>query len=127
MLVIYSAVALFCVGAALLVHHGCKHACDDPATSHAQRESCALVCYFQPKDVAHLETWILVFLTNAATTACCHLPKAALVLCALGLVLLLALVVARGAVLCALVPQAAAEEGTIGGQLRSVLHSVSNH
>ena len=60
-------ILLSIIGTSLLVHHGCKHAADDPATSTAQRESCAVVCYFQLKDITHFETWILVCLTNAVS------------------------------------------------------------
>ena len=45
----------------LLLHHGYKHSQEDPSTSHAQRESCGAVCYFQLKDISNHETWILVF------------------------------------------------------------------
>ena len=50
----------------LLLHHGWKHAHEDPETSHAQRESCPEVCYFQPSDVGNLRTcshemWIILF------------------------------------------------------------------
>ena len=51
----------------LLLHHGWKHAQEDPETSHAQQESCPEVCYFQPSDVFNFRTcnhemWIIVFL-----------------------------------------------------------------
>jgi len=58
---------LLLLGVVLLVHHGVHHHSDDPLTSSAQRESCAAVCYFQPKDIAHCETGCLVCLTNALT------------------------------------------------------------
>ena len=50
----------------LLLHHGWKHAHEDPATSVAQRESCPEVCYFQASDVCNFRTcnhemWILLF------------------------------------------------------------------
>ena len=65
------AASLFLVAAVLLLlHHGWKHAHEDPATSLAQRESCAEVCYFQPSDVCNFRTcnhemWILLFLALA--------------------------------------------------------------
>jgi hypothetical protein len=48
-----------CAGAALLLllHHGWTHFFEDPATSVAQRESCAWVCYFQMSDVGNCRTW----------------------------------------------------------------------
>ena len=50
----------------LLLHHGLKHALEDPETSHAQQESCPEVCYFQVSDVGNFRTcnhemWIIVF------------------------------------------------------------------
>ena len=45
------------VATVLLLHHGWKHALEDPATSVAQRESCAWVCYFQMSDVGNIKTW----------------------------------------------------------------------
>ena len=67
---VYAAVFL-AAGVALLLHHGWKHWHDDPATSVAQRESCAAVCYFQPSDVGNFKTcnhemWILLFFWLAA-------------------------------------------------------------
>jgi hypothetical protein len=65
------AASLFFVAAVLLLlHHGWKHAHEDPATSLAQRESCPEVCYFQPSDVGNFRTcnhemWILLFLALA--------------------------------------------------------------
>lgn len=51
----------------LLLHHGWVHSQDDPETSHAQRESCPEVCYFQVSDVCNFkscnhEMWIILFL-----------------------------------------------------------------
>ena len=64
----FFALAMLCfiLAAALLLHHGCKHAHEDPETSHAQRESCPEVCYFQPSDVCNFRTcnhemWIIFF------------------------------------------------------------------
>jgi hypothetical protein len=53
-------------GVLLLLHHCWKHAQEDPETSHAQQESCPLVCYFQLSDVGNFRTcnhemWVLVF------------------------------------------------------------------
>jgi hypothetical protein len=59
--------AFFAAAVLLLLHHGWKHAHEDPATSLAQHESCPEVCYFkggpalgrrqlqdlQPRDVDH--------------------------------------------------------------------------
>jgi hypothetical protein len=65
------AASLFLVAAVLLLlHHGWKHAHEDPATSLAQRESCPEVCYFQPSDVCNFRTcnhemWIVLFLALA--------------------------------------------------------------
>ena len=65
------AASLFFVAAVLLLlHHGWKHAHEDPATSLAQRESCPEVCYFQPSDVGNFRTcnhemWILLFFSLA--------------------------------------------------------------
>lgn len=56
--------ALLCLGVSLLLHHGWKHSRDSPR-SNARLESCCCVCYFQLKDVAHFETWILFCLFNA--------------------------------------------------------------
>ena len=53
------------IGLVLLLHHGWTHWQDDPETSHAQKESCVCVCYFQPKDISHYETWAVVCLTNS--------------------------------------------------------------
>jgi len=55
----------FCMAVLLLLHHGWKHAQEDPATSLAQQESCPEVCYFQPSDVCNFRTcnhemWILL-------------------------------------------------------------------
>ena len=62
--VIALTVILLGLSVSLLLHHGWKHALDGPC-SNARRESCLCVCYFQPKDIAHFETWILVCLFNA--------------------------------------------------------------
>lgn len=52
-------------GLGLLLHHGWAHArCED---DRARRESSAWVCYFQPSDMRHFETWVLVLLTNSVT------------------------------------------------------------
>lgn len=118
--------ALLSVGAALLVHHGWKHARDDPATSNAQRESCALVCYFQPKDIAHFETWIVVCLTNAIAAG----PFLAQILCAVAAFLLLVLVVTQ-IVLCVVKSHNNLEEADDSkpapGAIQSVVHNLSNH
>ena len=61
--------ALFFLAAVLLsLHHYVKHAREDPATSHAQRDSCPEACYLQPSDVCNVhtcnhETWIIVLFT----------------------------------------------------------------
>jgi hypothetical protein len=65
-----AAVIFFVAAVLLLLHHGWKHAHEDPATSVAQRESCPEVCYFQPSDVCNFRTcnhemWILLFLALA--------------------------------------------------------------
>lgn len=63
------AAIVFCVAAViLLLHHGCQHAREDPATSVAQQESCAAVCFFQRSDVGNFKTcnhemWILLLLS----------------------------------------------------------------
>ena len=44
--------ALFFLAALCLgLHHYGKHAREDPATSHAQRDSCPEACFLQPSDV----------------------------------------------------------------------------
>ena len=58
----------FVAAVVLLLHHGWKHARDDPETSRAQQESCPEVCYFQPSDVFNFrtdnhETWIIICFT----------------------------------------------------------------
>jgi len=55
---------LVCAGSALLVHHGHKHA-HEAEPSNARKESYWWVCYFQKKDILHLETWIVVCVSNA--------------------------------------------------------------
>ena len=60
------AITFFAVAVLLLLHHGWKHAQENPATSHAQHESCPEVCYFQMSDVGNFRTcnhemWILFF------------------------------------------------------------------
>ena len=65
MLLVIAAAVFAALGLLLLLHHGWKHAHDDPATSHALRDSCWQVCYFQPSDVGNFETcnhemWILL-------------------------------------------------------------------
>ena len=129
-----ASIALLSVGAALLVHHGWKHAGDDPATSSAQRESCALVCYFQPKDIAHLETWIVVCLTNAVFASS---PFLAQNLCAVAVYLLLVLVLMH-VVKCVVKRHAQPEVENVeeaddsnpapnAGAIQSVVQNLSNH
>ena len=68
MLTIFVVALLFIIAAiALLVHHGWKHSQEDPITSHAQRESCVAVGYFQLSDIRNHETWILVFTAIGVT------------------------------------------------------------
>jgi hypothetical protein len=57
-------VLLIIVGVLLLLHHGWKHHFE-PEPSTARQESCACVCYFQPKDIEHFESWSVVSLVNA--------------------------------------------------------------
>lgn len=64
------AACLLVLGLCLLVHHGFVHYFEDPACSHAQRESCCVACYFQPKDIAHCETWAAICLSNALCFGC---------------------------------------------------------
>ena len=66
--IIIFAIALMCMGILLLLHHGIKHG-RDYSDSNAKKESCACVCYFQPKDITHFETWIIICLTNAISIA----------------------------------------------------------
>jgi hypothetical protein len=66
-------VLLFAAGVLLLLHHCWKHARENPETSHAQQESCPLVCYFQLSDVGNFRTcnhemWVLAFFFLAG---CC--------------------------------------------------------
>ena len=61
-----AALIFFVIAVLLLLHHGWKHAQEDPATSSAQRESCPEVCYFQASDVCNFKTcnhemWIILF------------------------------------------------------------------
>lgn len=58
---------LVLLGIALLLHHCYVHGREDSETSSAQRESCWCACYFQPKDIAHYESWCVICLTNAWT------------------------------------------------------------
>lgn len=63
-----AAIAFFGAAVLLLLHHGWKHAREDPETSLARQESCAAVCYFQPSDVGNCKTynhemWILLLLS----------------------------------------------------------------
>jgi hypothetical protein len=58
--------AFFAAAVLLLLHHGWKHAYEDPATSVAQHKSCPEVCYFQLSDVGNFKTcshemWIILF------------------------------------------------------------------
>ncbi len=114
------AIALACAGVALLLHHGWKHSREDPRTSHAQAESCACVCYFQPKDVSHFETWILVCLTNALSVGLGELlpppDRSALVCCCSCALALAAALCSAGGLLILL-----------SARLGWRLHSVSNH
>ena len=63
--------AFFAAAVLLLLHHGWKHAHEDPGTSLAQQESCPEVCYFQLSDVGNTKTcshemWIILFVLLAA-------------------------------------------------------------
>jgi len=62
---IIMAFILLGIALVLLLHHGYKHSQEDPKESDAKKESCGIVCFFQPKDITNHETWILVCLTNA--------------------------------------------------------------
>lgn len=68
MILVALSISFFLVALLLLLHHGWHHAHDDPATSHAQQESCPEVCYFQLSDVGNFRTcnhemWIILFFT----------------------------------------------------------------
>jgi hypothetical protein len=57
----------FVVAVLLFLHHGWKHAHEDPATSLARQESYPAVCYFQLSDIFNFrtsnhETWIILCL-----------------------------------------------------------------
>jgi len=80
------AITLASLGFVLLVHHGCVHA-NDPADSHAKVESCAPVCFFQPRDISHFEACILVCLTCGLTLAVCSFFIAAGILFVAGLLI----------------------------------------
>jgi hypothetical protein len=61
-----AAAVFFLAALVLCLHHYVKHAREDPATSHAQHESCPEACFLQPSDVCNFrtcnhETWIIVF------------------------------------------------------------------
>jgi hypothetical protein len=67
MKLLFVSVIFFVVAVLLLLHHGWKHAQDDPETSLAQQESRPEVCYFQLSDVFNFrttnhETWIILCL-----------------------------------------------------------------
>ena len=57
-------ILFFAIGTGLLLHHGWTHYFE-PEPSNARNESCCLVCYFQPKDILHYESWSLICLTSA--------------------------------------------------------------
>lgn len=75
-----AAIVLASIGVGLLVHHGCAHA-NDPDDSHAKVESCAVVCFFQPRDVQHFEACILVCLSCCISLVACSFFIAAAILC----------------------------------------------
>ena len=58
------AVLFFVVGIVVLLHHCWVHY-HEAEPSNARKESCCLVCYFQPKDISHYESWSLIVLTGA--------------------------------------------------------------
>lgn len=58
------ATLLFVIAIGLLFHHGWVHFFEEEP-SNARKESCLLVCYFQPKDILHYESWSLICLTSA--------------------------------------------------------------
>ena len=57
-------ILFFAIGTGLLLHHGWTHYFE-PEPSNARNESCCLVCYFQPKDILHYESWSLICLASA--------------------------------------------------------------
>jgi hypothetical protein len=61
MVLLIASDAFFVAAVLLLLHHGWKHAHEDPETSHAQEESCPEVCYFQRRMLA---------IAGHATTRC---------------------------------------------------------
>ena len=69
---------LFVTTVLLCLHHYVKHAREDPATSHAQRDSCPEACFLQPSDVCNLrtcnhESWIiLLFTVSWCCWVCSH-------------------------------------------------------
>ena len=88
------AIVLFVVGICLLIHHGCHHHLEDPEISNAQKESCVVVCYFQPKDINHLETWCLVCLCSSFSVGVISPPfylsnVLAISLCVIGALLMI--------------------------------------
>lgn len=91
------AVMFACLGLALLVHHGWAHSFDEPS-SRARVESSVYVGYFQLRDVAHLESWIVLVFSNAVCVAIVFLVFAVepvspgafvvcVVMCSIGIVL----------------------------------------
>lgn len=148
-------ILLSIIGTSLLLHHGCKHATDDPATSTAQRESCAAVCYFQPKDIAHFETWIVICVTNGASfaatsggpSASSPAALASIVLFTVAAFLALMLIIShlvfwaaterrcerREHLLPTICEEGKSNEGTVNQSneklnwLHTLLHNVSNH
>jgi len=50
----------------LAIHHFVIHRDpSNPKNEHAQRESCACVCFFQLSDISNHETWIVASLVFA--------------------------------------------------------------
>ena len=153
MMLLIPVILLSTIGTSLLLPHGCKHAADDPATSTAQRESCAVVCYFQPKDIAHFETWIVICVTNGTSLAASgrSSPTASIVLLSVAAFLTLMLIVShvvfwaatetncdrREHLLPTICEEGKSNEGTVNRSnekltqetncLHTLLHNVSNH
>ena len=120
-MIIFAAI-LACVGFLLLIHHGLHHS-RDRDDSNAKKESCVCVCYFQPKDISHFETWIIVCFTNAI---CIAMEIPFIPLMPLGVVITLVILCFVGCGLgCMLTYQCYDLE--FHDLRKELMHNISNH
>ena len=104
-----TSISLLASGLAVLIHKGAIHRNDDPENSSAKQESCGCVCYFEPKELMHCETWmatcilnsIAIFATstmptiqNESVKIACMIAAAFLMM--MGIVMLLVLILTKG-------------------------------